>query len=163
MINPTQFRELIVRPVLQYLEPEIPYSEAAEDLLVGTAMQESLLTYVRQHNNGPALGFFQMEPATYSDLLSNYLAYRPDLDRKVCTLAAQYRHGVVPAKEMIANIPYAVAMARVHYWRAPAALPDAGDVAGMAGYYKKYFNTVLGKATENQFIRNYELTKQKGG
>jgi len=155
MMDAKQFREQIVRPTLEYLEPEIPYTRAAEDLIVGTAMQESNLTYVRQLDDGPALGLLQMEPATYSDIHSNYLSYRPDLDQKVRRLAAQRWHGPVPADEMIANVPYAVAMARVHYRRVSEPLPPAHNAAELGRYWKLHYNTKLGKGTIGEFMKNY--------
>jgi hypothetical protein len=32
----------------------------------------------------------------------------------------------------------------------------ANDIAGMARYWKRYYNTVHGKGTEAEFIKNYE-------
>ena len=50
-------------------------SQEAENLLMGTAAQESALgEYIRQLGNGPALGIFQMEPETFDDIVRNYLA-----------------------------------------------------------------------------------------
>jgi hypothetical protein len=63
-MNPKQLRELVIRPVLEYLHPDIPYSHEAEDLLMMIAAHESHLgEYVKQVQ-GPALGIYQMEPDT---------------------------------------------------------------------------------------------------
>jgi len=155
MIDTAQFRVLIVRPALKYLEPQIPYSRVAEDLLVGTAMQESLLTYVHQVGGGPALGIFQMEPITHRDLRVNYLGYRPDLYKKINMLAASRWNGPVPADEMIANVTYAAAMCRAHYWRDKMPLPDEGDIHGLGKMWKVVYNTGLGKGSIDEFIHNY--------
>ena len=70
-----QFRECIIRPTLRALEPEIPHSLVAEELLMLTAAHESHLgTYLKQ-KGGPALGIYQMEPATYRDLHENFLRF----------------------------------------------------------------------------------------
>ena len=45
MLNVEQFRLYVVRPVLNYLELG---GAAAEQLLVGTALTESKLTYLKQ-------------------------------------------------------------------------------------------------------------------
>ena len=52
------------------------------------------------------------------------------------------------------NLYYAVAMCRIHYYRVSEALPN--DLEGMARYWKKYYNTELGKGTVEEFIHNYE-------
>ena len=160
MLDPKQFRLQIVRQTLEYLAPEIPYSRAAEDLIVGTAMQESRLTYLKQLGSGPALGLLQMEPATHHDIHDNYLAYRPDLDLKIIRLAARRWHGPVPPEEMIYNLAYAVAMTRVHYFRKSDPLPREGDVEAMALYWKEHYNSKLGKGTPEEFVKNYELVKR---
>jgi hypothetical protein len=38
------------------------WSEAAGELVLGTAIVESNLTYLKQHGEGPALGLWQVEP-----------------------------------------------------------------------------------------------------
>lgn len=56
------------------------WSQAAEDLLLGTAIQESGLVHVRQVG-GPALGYWQMEPATHDDIWASFVQHRPELRR----------------------------------------------------------------------------------
>jgi len=149
MIDEKQFKECIIIPTLQHLDPIIPYSEAAVELLMGTAMVESGLTYLRQLGWGPALGVYQMEPATHDDIWENYLEYNwttykllrgdPDDPRQ--------------ANEMVGNMNYATTMARIHYYRVSEALPEVGDVECMAHYWKKYYNSVLGKGTVLKYLR----------
>lgn len=65
-----QFRSLILR-VLTNVDPAL-CSDAAVNLLLGTAAQESEFgKYIRQIR-GPALGVFQMEPATFDWLRDKY-------------------------------------------------------------------------------------------
>ena len=48
------------------------HSDNAVNLLMGTAAQESHLgKYRKQIGGGPALGIFQMEPATFNDIVNN--------------------------------------------------------------------------------------------
>ena len=68
-----QLRTEIVKPALEAIGY---YSPAAEALIMGTAAQESHLKYVKQLGDGPALGLFQMEPATHDDIWANYLRFR---------------------------------------------------------------------------------------
>lgn len=165
MINANQLRELVIRPTLKYLEPEIPYSEDAVELLMMTAAHESHLgTYIAQVN-GPALGIYQMEPATEDDIMLNFLSYKEDLDDKVMCVTG--RGCGVPTDELVTNLKYATAMARVHYYRVPEALPTRKAIKhpeakldwiiDMAKYAKKYYNTELGKATWQQYADAYQV------
>lgn len=146
-----QFRVYIVRPVLEHLRL---HSFAAENLLIGTALQESRLSYVRQLGAGPAIGIYQMEPATHDDIWRNYLAYHHGLAALVRTLELPGWYGG-EAIEMAGNMYYATAMCRIHYRRVSAPLPAADDVHGLARYWKRHYNTALGKGTAEEFIQNY--------
>jgi hypothetical protein len=124
------------------------YSPDAEELLMATCAQESLLGQYREQVGGPAVGIFQMEPATFHDIIVNYLSYHPTLDAQILALGGQ-------AQDMINNDALAIAMARVQYLRAPEALPSAQDLDGLWHLYKKRWNTPLGSATQEQFNRHY--------
>jgi hypothetical protein len=69
------FVRATIGPVLRQLGLDEYRMQAAEELLLGTALQESGLIYRRQLNNGPALGLFQMEPATHDDIWADFLTY----------------------------------------------------------------------------------------
>ena len=139
MINPWQFRLLVIRPVLQYLGM---WSLAAERLLLGTALAESWLMQIKQRP-GPALSFYQIEPETHADIWKHYLAFRPLRAAKVASLAS----GWVPRhKQLAGNMNYATAIARLVYWRDKRPLPGPEDAEGMAKYHKRVYNTSLGKA-----------------
>jgi len=146
MIDKDQLRDLIIIPTLHYLEPEIPFSQSAVELLKMTAAHESRLgTYIAQVN-GPALGIYQMEPATEEDIQVNYLRHRDYLDEKILQ-TGQY---------LTSDLRYATAMARVHYYRDPEPLPEVGDVSGLANYAKRVWNTEAGKATEDDYFQAYK-------
>lgn len=152
MLDISQFREYIIRPALTVINAQ---SVAAEELVLGTALQESRLIYIKQLGNGPAMGVFQMEPATHDDIWNNYLAYQDELRADVMTLAAPNGGDHPSANEMIGNLWYACAMCRVHYRRVADPLPQAGDVPGMASYWKEHYNTHLGAGTEEEYEENW--------
>jgi len=86
-IDALQLRHEIIRPVLKHLDPVIPYSMAAENLLMGTCAQESRMgQFLVQLDNGPAKGVFQMEPDTHDDIYKNFLHYRGELRELVSDL-----------------------------------------------------------------------------
>lgn len=153
MICPLHLRQLIVDPVLKHLEM---YSPAASNLMLGTCAQESRLGYflmqVDSHNRpqGPALGVFQVEPDTHDDIWDNYLNFREELSEKVLGLCFRSE-----ATEMIHNMKYATAIARIKYWRHPEPLPQAGDLLGLAHVWKNIYNSKLGKGTVDEYIDNY--------
>lgn len=143
----TDLRQLI-RTVLQ---PIGLWSQNAEELLLATCAQESLFgTYRTQGNNGPARGIFQMEGEDHDDIWNNYLKYHNDLAADARGFSSTHT-----VDDLVMNDRYAVFMARVHYLRAPGALPDASDLTGLWNYYKAHYNTAGGAATESQFFEHY--------
>jgi hypothetical protein len=162
MIDLTQFRDLIVRPTLAYLDM---YSQAAENLLVGTALVESRLQYLKQVGGGPALGIYQIEPATHRDLYENWLVHRREIRQKVVKLAStegtytlgkEYKYiAAAGDTELIGNLPYATAAARLIYRRMPGALPPADDIPALGAYWKQHYNTPRGKGTVDKFVAAY--------
>lgn len=146
-MDAVEFQTTIVKPVLVAMAI---WTEESEMLLMGTAAQESLLIYTRQIN-GPALGYFQMEPATHDDCWTNYLNYRPELKAQV--LAIRTAPGAPAATDMETDPQYAAAMARVRYLRVSAPIPTRPR--DMAAYWKQYYNTPLGAGSADDFIANW--------
>jgi len=129
------------------------HSVDAENLILGTIAQESAYgKYRKQLGNGPALGICQMEPNTFNDIIKNYLHYHPDVTEKI--KAVCHVNILVPA-DLVSNDRLAVCMCRVHYLRVAEKMPVT--IEGYAAYWKRYYNTIKGKGTEAEFIRNYHL------
>ncbi len=147
MIEPAQFRVEVIRPTLRQAGL---WSKAAEDLLLGTAVVESGLRFLRQHGRGPALGLYQIEPATHDDIWRHYLTFRPHLAAQV---EAFLMRGLARHQQLVANLAYATAIARLVYYRRPAPLPEPGDVEAMARYWKANFNTRAGDGRTDDFVR----------
>lgn len=151
MLDCSQFRSLIVEPVLSKLRV---YSKNAEELLVFTCAAESLGGTLLQQVKGPALGIYQMEPNTYTDIWVNYIRARNQL---ATLMALHFGCNKIPDVErMVYDLHYATAMARIHYLRMPGNLPDAKDIDGIWDYYKKYYNTEKGKAKKEDSIKKYQ-------
>ncbi len=153
MLDPRQFRVLVIRPTLKHLKMWTP---AAENLLLGTAAHESRLTYLKQHGSGPALGVYQIEPATHEDVWENYLKYKGDIAGRVRALASQNWPGENNMhRELITNLAYATAIARLVYYRRPEPMPAANDIDGLARYWKQHYNTPLGAGRPAEFVAHY--------
>lgn len=149
MFNVVQFRTEIIEPTLKHLGM---YSEAASNLLVGTAIQESGLSALRQMEDGPALGVYQIEPNTHADVWGNYLKYRSDLSAKITHLSASLP---VLEQQLVTNLSYATAIARIVYYRRPESLPGDKDIDGLAQYWKSHFNTHKGAGIASEWASKY--------
>jgi hypothetical protein len=152
-INPQQFADQVVIPTLQMLEQQagIPFSDTAFHLIMGTIAQESLMgTYLVQQM-GPALGIGQIEPDSLATVLA---ALNTNEKAALATIATP----ASPAHNVVANLPYAVAIMRLFYWKVPAPLPAQDTVTAVYSYYKQWYNTSAGAATLTQFAQNWALT-----
>lgn len=145
-----QLLEEVIEPTLIFLDMDSP---AARKLLLGTAAQESHMGRWIKQIKGPALGIYQMEPATHDDIWDNYLAYRPSLVAKLEQLLCP---GFSKVEQLKWNLAYATAMARIHYRRVPEPLPEGVDPEPLGMYWKEYYNTFEGKGTLSEFNHNYE-------
>jgi len=142
---------MVIRPALEKLGM---WSTAAEELVLGTAIVESSLIYLRQHGDGPALGLWQVEPATHDDLYANYLSYRQELS----ALLMELRAPALSLEENLAsNLMYGAAVCRLCYYRQPEALPEAGDLEGQAAFWKQHYNTPPGAGTVGKYMRALSL------
>lgn len=150
MLNANHIREYVIRPTLTHMGM---YSGVAEDLMLGTALVESDLRYLHQLG-GPALGLWQMEPATHDDIWDNYLGFRNEMARKVNELLSP----LDSEPQLMTNLAYACAMARIHYWRVPVPIPTS--VVDQANYWKTYYNTPEGKGSAEEYIRRWDRVHQ---
>jgi len=153
MIHVEQLRMNVIRPVLNAMGM---YSQAAENLLIGTALHESKCKYLLQID-GPALGLYQMEPATHADLWRSYLLYRPTLAGKLWLWATRRETTGAPHpdnNDLIGNLFYATAAARAQYYRARPPLPDADDIQGLAEYWKDHWCKGCA-GTVSQWVNSY--------
>lgn len=163
MLEVKQFRDEIVEPTLKSMGM---YSTAAERLIVGTALAESGLVFLRQHGGGPALGVMQIEMATARDLLDRYLTVkRPDLNARFCQavflpVIPPVDWSTIPssriARLLTGNLAFSVGLARIRYWMAPEPMPRAGESGGLGDYWKRHYNTPLGAGHPAKFTAAIE-------
>lgn len=149
-MDANQLCELVIAPTLDVIELN---SDVAVNLLVGTVFQESSGgEYLKQLGGGPALGIYQIEPNTHTDVWENYLDYRASLTSKVEKLLSPEDK----EQQLISNLSYATAIARIIYYRKPQALPtDANDVQALGEYWKEHYNTAAGAGTVEEFVANF--------
>lgn len=160
-ISPIDLLDEAVRPALASLG-ERWSGRSAEQLLMGTAAVESGLHKLRQYGGGPAIGFWQMEPFTFHDILK-----RLDIERY-----RELRNSVVflatvqepEPDEMAWNLRFAAGMARMKYRDAKPDLPKPWDIAGFEDYHKRFYNSALGATRPGEFTRAWnELIAPSAG
>ena len=147
----------VIRPALSELSAYNANmkSPKAEELLANIVAHESKGgEYLRQLGGGPALSIFQVEPATHLDVWDNFVLPRPSLRKILLKMASNgFRlNSHEFDEELIFNLRYASAIARIVLWRSPEPLPAANDIIGMAHYWKNNYNSVHGKGTVERFI-----------
>ena len=129
------------------------YSESAVELLMLTAAVESNLGSYLVQQKGPAQGIFQMEPATRRDIFTRFSKNRKEL------MAVCKRYFPVNEEDhdifARGSIPFQIVMTRIYYLEKPGSIPNANDVAGLAEYWKKHYNTYLGKGTVEKAVAKY--------
>ena len=125
------------------------YSHEAADLVFRTGMAETGYKHLKQMGGGPAIGFFQVEPATLKDTMDNYVKYRPELQKGLKKLG--YDESDMEYRVM-SNIALQAVFCRLKYKRDKYALPLIGDLKGQAEYWKRVYNTHLGKGTIEHFM-----------
>lgn len=69
-----ELRELIIKPCLQALDE---YSETAENLLLGTAAQESLLGFHCYCQQTLGMGLYRITAEKHREVWDNYLVQFP--------------------------------------------------------------------------------------
>lgn len=148
MIDVEQYINFVLDPVLHSLKM---HSRDAVHLMLRTALIESRLSYLNQLRQGPALGFFQTEPATIDDVY-RYLETRPDIKERLlsCVNMSELPKSLLHHAQ---NLALNCAIARVKYWMVPEPIPSLDDIEAQGEYWKKYYNTELGKGSVGHFVR----------
>lgn len=147
-----QLRDYVVAPTLKAISL---HSESAERLVMGTAAHESGgFRFIHQVGGGPALSLFQIEPATYTDLVVNTL---PGLGKNLRAAILPFLPvPAPPAERLLTDLAFATVVCRLLYYRAPAAMPaDPGDALALAQYWKQFYNTPQGAGQPGEWVLNF--------
>jgi len=148
MIHLGQLREQVIRPVLKDIGL---WSQASENLLIGTGLIESRFYYLKQIK-GEALSLFQIEVPTYYWIIHK-IANRSNLYEKVLKVLGYDKFP--PPERLMSDIALSLIIARYRYCLDPDPLPEAENIIELSKYYKKIYNTPLGKADPQLFVSLY--------
>jgi hypothetical protein len=159
-IDVNQLKSVIIVPALQALDL---YSSSAVQLILGTAAVESNLgKYLIQQGIGyrGGISIFQIQQNAYDNIWNN-LINKDVLWKSKLKLKLGYE-GKPPPERMASDLMLAAMMCRLYYYMIPEKLPDADNIPAMASYWKRFYNTSLGKGTERGFIDAYHRCVAKG-
>jgi hypothetical protein len=156
-IDPEDFLYYVIKPTLYKLGKPLE-SERAEKILLGTAVYESNLRFLRQIDNGPAISPFQIEPNTANVIWNKVINRSNELielyENIYQNLSSLVINGIDRTDQLHANLYLACAIARLVYWFDPELLPTS--IEDMGAYYKRVYNTAGGKGTAAGWIASYK-------
>lgn len=140
----------IICPVLKQVGI---YSPEGEQLVLGTGAKESGFKYIHQIGGGPALGFYQMEPATYWNLWNQYLLNKPELRKLILSVC---KYSTIPSEDFLMHdLRLATIMCRVRYMWINSPIPAFNDIDGQAKYWAKYYNANPVTGVPNEYVEAY--------
>lgn len=149
--NSENFRVGVIRNALNKIGKG---GEAAEKLVLFTAIHESGLIHRRQIGGGPGRGLFQIETTTHLDI-QRYLndVASSSLKKAVNSLKTQ---GKTDSWNLEFNDAYGAALARIRYTWTKDSIPSTNDLKKMSEYWGRYYNTRNEPAKNAKFVRDIQ-------
>jgi hypothetical protein len=163
-------RDLVIRPTLLLLNE---WSPTAENLLMGTAAQESQLGFRMHSDPLEGLGLYRISAQAHLHMWDKYLVTDPELASRLRGLASQQQFLKNPHNELITNLSYASGTAWMIYKQHQIQLPEKPSVQELAELWVAHYcsrNEQNAQPLHNQkplteqFIQNYHklvLREQK--
>ena len=143
-----------IREIAEYALYKIDcYSDDALALVVRSGMAESGYRALRGYGkNNPAIGFWQIEPATMYDMMRNYIIYRAPYRKALEELGMKFKGDDIEISVM-SNMGVQAALCRLHYRRDSKPIPSWDDLESQGKYWKRVYNTIKGRGTVKHFIK----------
>jgi hypothetical protein len=152
-IYANDLREWIIKPALLGLGE---YSEVAENLLLGTAAQESLLGSHCYCAQTKGLGLYRITAEKHRELWDTYLVQFPDLASLQRGLASQQQFLKDPHGELMNNLIYTTGMAWMIYRRAAIETGKSLDLSTLAQLWALHFdNGTDALRNADEFVQTY--------
>ena len=142
-----------IKEIVEYALYKIDsYSDDALALVVRTGMAESGYRALKGYGEGnPAIGFWQVEPATLNDMITNYIHYRSHYKKNLISLGMNFEKDTIMS--VMSNMAVQAALCRLHYRRDKDPIPSWDNLEGQASYWKRVYNTVEGRGTVKHFMK----------
>ena len=152
-IDANDLRELVIKPYLQGLGE---HSGFAENLLLGTAAQESLLGAHCYCPQSKGLGLYRITAEKHQELWDRYLVQFPDLASQQRGLASQQQFLKNPHGELISNLIYSTGMAWMIYRRNLIDTNKPVEISTLAQLWAHYFDNGTGyPRNTDEFMQTY--------
>ncbi len=156
----TELRKLVVKPTLESLNA---YSEATENLIVGTAAQESELGFhlnigptEANHNQDMGYGIYRITAKEHQQVWDCYLVNHPQLASDIRGLASQHEFLKNPHLELATNLSYATAIAWAIYQSNGATALADEDLPSMAQtWFSCFHHSAENNGSPENFTENY--------
>ena len=142
MINADWLENSVINRTLKNINL---YSVDASKLILYTAGHESLMGKYDRQINGPALSIYQIEPDTFNYLIEKH----QNIIKKM-----GYYFSLPAPEEMLNDLALSTAVCRFKYMETSEPLPKHDNLHAIAVYWKKHYNTELGRGTIDEFIEN---------
>ena len=91
-----------------------------------------------------------VEPDTINDIWENYAIYRPNIATSLHSMGFNENDSEMT---VLSNIALQSAFCRMKYRQDPNPLPKTTSIKAQADYWKRVYNTELGKGTPEHFIK----------
>lgn len=157
-MNSNQLEKYIIEPTLKYFSKiDTKYSkiyspEAVKLLLMTAAVESDMGEYIIQNNNkmkerDKALGVYQIEMSTIDYIIMHKSS-------KIVSKVLSSTNNIFDVyTRAICDMSYSTIMARLVYWyKTPDKIPNINDNESLWKFYKKCYNSYLGKTTKEKFF-----------
>jgi len=149
-MNSQQLLDHIIVTTLKFMGRNYD-SKKARMLVLSTSAIESNCGHKIKQDSGPALGVWQMEPVTHNSIWVNCDALRkPRFSNHIKKLMIM-KSPLSALKNLLISPMYSCAMARLKYAMDKEPLPPYDDIEAIYHYYKRIYNTPIGKSTLIKF------------
>lgn len=157
-MNIQDIGRFVVGPTLKAFSGAVGYTDVAHALVLGTGIAESNYDNIAQQTSsgqpGVARSFWQIEPATFDDVMRNFVANRTNV-ASALRQALGYTPVTGGSSRLYSDMALGTCLCRMVYLRSRYALP-AMNAQAMAAYHKKVYNTDLGAADPNVNVPKFQ-------
>jgi hypothetical protein len=148
-----ELREYVIKPCLELLGEN---SETAENLLLGTAAQESLLGSHCYCAQTQGFGLYRITAEKHQDVWDSYLVQFPELASQLRGLASQQQFLKAPHIELTSNLLYSTGIAWMIYRRNKILTNKPLEFSGLAQLWAVHFDNGTGTyRSTDEFMQTY--------
>jgi hypothetical protein len=140
----------MIEDVCEAMKSENENIEATKELMICTAAQETKLgTLMDKSDYRYGTGIMQIDPIGITDILRRGNKWIEFCKRKYDIHFDKLQH-----RELETSALLCVIASRIRYKVVPQPIPNTTE--GLWEYYKRYYNSYLGAATKEEYMKNRE-------